>query len=175
VVDIPFELRPTIPEQGISASEHGLGHSDKVDEHLRRLAEREGVPFTVTDHVPKTHKAMVMAEVAREEGVHGPVHRAIFEAYFGHGEDIGDETVLLRIATEHSIAPERVVEAWAEGAYEERLHAFYHLGLDLGVDSTPAALICNELLIGTRPYGVIRDAVQRCLVTSDNVAEAVED
>lgn len=175
MVDIPFELRPDVPDEGISSAAHGLEHDDRVKRHLRRLAEKEGIPFQEVDLLPNTHKAMLMAESARDEGVYPRVHTAIFAAYFGDGEDIGDETVLLRVARENGLDPRKVVEAWASGKHEERLHAFRHLGEDLGVTATPAALICNELMIGSRPYGVIRDAVGRCLVTAENVAEKVSE
>lgn len=169
VIEIPFELRPDIPEAGISASEYDLVHSERVEEHLVRLAREEGIPYVNTDLIPNTHKAMVVAEVGRDAGVHERVHRAIFGAYFGEGRDIGDETVLLDVSAQSGLEPEKVVEAWADGRYEERLHGYYHLALELGIDQTPAALICNELIIGSRPYGVLRDAVDRCLVTRENV------
>ena len=45
----------------------------------------------------------------------------------------------------------------------------------MGIDSTPAALICNELLIGSRPYQVLRDSIDRCLVTADNIEDEAAD
>ncbi|GAB4278597.1 MAG: DsbA family oxidoreductase [Coriobacteriia bacterium] len=174
IVRVPFELRPDIPDAGISAREHGLEHSDKVEAHIQRVAAQEGLPYSPVDHIPKTHKAMVMAEVARDEGIHPAVHKAIFRAYFGEGADIGSESVLLRIAEDEGLDTEEVVEAWSSGRYRERLHAFRHLADDLGVTATPAALICNELMIGSRPYGTIRDAVERCLLTEANIERAAE-
>jgi predicted DsbA family dithiol-disulfide isomerase len=175
VVHIPFELRPDAPAGGISARAAGLEHSERVEDHLRRLAAEEGIPYDTQDSIPNTHKAMALAESARDAGLHQTVHEAVFRAYFGEGRDIGDETVLLDIAAASGLDPEDVVDAWATGRHEDRLHAFMHLGSDLGVRATPAALICNELLIGTRPYGVIRDAVDRCLVTRDNVEQRTRE
>jgi hypothetical protein len=48
------------------------------------------------------------------------------------------------------------------------------VGLHLGIDSTPAALICNELLIGSRPYAVFKDALDRCLITPENVQQVAD-
>ncbi len=169
---MPFELRPDIPDEGISASEHGMGHSERVDAHVRRLAEDEGVPLAFVDHIPKVHKAMLMGELARDVGAYDAVPGGIFHAYFGEGRDIGDESVLLRVASENGLDGQDVAAVWASGRYEERLHSYHQRGVDLGVDATPSALICNELMIGTRPYGVIRDAVEHCLVTEANVETA---
>lgn len=175
---VPFELRPDAPAEGVSAREHGLTHSARVEERLLQLAEEAGQPMVLPDLVPNTHAAMVLAEFARDLGpdVHRAAHLGIFRAYYGRGEDIGSREVLLGVARETGLAADEVVAAWGDGRYDGRLHEFYHLALHLGIDSTPAALICNELLIGSRPYGVIRDAVQRCLVTPAAIeAEADPD
>lgn len=171
LVHVPFELRPDIPEGGISAKEHGLGHSEKVEEHMARLAREGGFEMHIPDLLPRTHRALVMGEVARDQGIHRPVHRAIFSAYFADERDLGDETVLLDVAAAAGLDPADVRRAWESGSHEDRLHSFRHLATSLGVDATPSALICNQLIIGSRPYGVIRDALERCLVTEENLEE----
>ncbi len=161
---IPFELKPAMPEEGIDLAEVGSGHSDRVDEYLRRTAKKEGFPFAQPGFLPNTHKALVLGEVARDAGssTHQEAHRAIFNAYFGEGLDIGSRQVLLEIAEEVGMKAEEVEHAWDEGVHEERLHSFRHLAASLGLDATPAALICNELIVGSRPMGVLRDALKRC-------------
>jgi len=173
-VPVPFELRPDVPPEGISAAEHGLTHSERVEQRLLELAEEAGHPMVLPDLVPNTHLAMVMGEYARDLGddVFWRVHQAVFDAYFGEGSDIGRRDVLLDVAAAQALDPAAVERSWDEGAYDRRLHEFYHLTMHLGIDTTPAALICNELLIGSRPYGVLRDAVERCLVTPATIGEA---
>lgn len=170
VVHVPYELRPDSPREGISAKEHGLEHSEKVDEHLERLARDGGFPLLLQDLLPNTHLALVMAERARDEGLHSAVHDSIFRAYFGEGLDIGDADVLKGIAHDAGMDLGALEKAWEDGRYEERLRSFAQLGKSLGVTSTPSALICNELVIGSRPYAVIRDAVERCLVTEESLS-----
>lgn len=169
---VPFELRPGMPEEGLSASRDGLGHSERVDDHLRRVAREEGAAMKLPDLIPKTHRALVMAEVARDAGpdVHWRTHMSIFGAYYGDGEDISDKGVLLRVARRIEGLDAAAVEAaWDDGAMEERLHGFRHVALRLGIDSTPAALVCNELLIGSRPYEVLKSAVDECLLTPEGL------
>ncbi|MDI6900756.1 MAG: DsbA family protein [Anaerosomatales bacterium] len=168
---VPFELRPRIPREGISAAEHGLGHSERVERRMLELAEEAGLPMELRDHVPNTHRAMLMAELSRDLGwaQHWRTHMAIFRAYYGDGRDIGDDAVLLDVAEKSGLDPREVQASWDEGRYEERLHEFGHVALHLGVTATPSALICNELHIGSRPYGVLREAVQRCLITEQDL------
>ncbi|MDZ4064255.1 MAG: hypothetical protein U1E22_06245, partial [Coriobacteriia bacterium] len=65
--------------------------------------------------------------------------------------------------------------AWDTGTYDGRLHKFRQMAISLGLDSTPAALICNELLVGSRPYRVLADALERCMVTPGNVVQQAEE
>lgn len=168
VLHVPFELRPEMPAEGFSADAHGLRHSARVESFLVRLSEREGLELCIQDHMPNTHRALVLGEVARDAGgdVHSAVHAAIFDAYFARGEDIGQADVLLGVARAAGLRPDLAVAAWRDGTYDARLRSFAELAANLGVSSTPAALVCNELLIGTRPYRQVAEAVERCLVTA---------
>jgi predicted DsbA family dithiol-disulfide isomerase len=178
IVLTPFELRPDMPEEGYQKSElEEAGHSDRVRDHLLGLAEREGFPMVIPPFLPKTHLALTLVEMARDQGEesHLKMHHAVFGAYFEHNRDIGSRDVLLGLASDHGMDTKQVVTAWDEDGYAERLHQFRHLAMHLGLESTPAALICNELLIGSRPYAVFRDAVDRCLVTPESVEEELAD
>lgn len=170
---VPYELRPRMPLEGIPTSDIG-GHSAHVQEHMRRMATEGGLPLVFPDFVPHTHLALSLAEYARDLGpeAHEALHEAIFAAYSGHGENIGDRTVLLRIAEEHALDMSEVIHAWDDGLYDERLHRFMHLAMSMGISATPAALICNELFIGTRPYRVLEESLERCMSKPDKLAVA---
>lgn len=171
LVLVPFELRPDAPAEGLSAAAEGLGHSERVEQHLIKAAKEEGRDMVLPDLVPNTHLAMALAEYARDLGeeTHRRVHTAIFDAHYTAAADIGQRDVLLAIAREAGLDPDAVTTMWDDGRYDGRLHEYVHLAMHLGIDSTPAALICNELLIGSRPYGVLREAVQRCLLTPETI------
>jgi predicted DsbA family dithiol-disulfide isomerase len=166
---VPFELRESIPFEGWSASAHGLRHSERVEQFIFREAEQSGLRMLdpMPDLLPNTHQAIVMSEVARDAGpeTYRRVHGAIFRAYYSEGRDIADRDVLLDIAGSSGLDAEAVRGAWASDRYEQRVHAMRHLALSLGISSTPASLICNELLLGTRPYKLLAESLERCLLT----------
>jgi predicted DsbA family dithiol-disulfide isomerase len=170
---VPYELRPGLPEEGVPIAEVG-GHSARVNEHMKRMAKEGGIGLTFPHFVPNTHLAIVLAEYARDLGpeAHEAVHEAISEAYNAHAENIGKRDVLLRIAEDHALDPYDVAQAWGEGRYEERIHQFFHLALALGISATPSALICNELFIGSRPYAVLEESLERCLITPEKIEAA---
>jgi predicted DsbA family dithiol-disulfide isomerase len=173
LVLVPFELRPTLPAEGVDIGQLGGGHSEKVVEHMKRMATEGGVELTFPEFVPNTHYALALGEFARDLGpeAHEAVHDAIFEAYNARGEDIGSEKVLLRIADERALDPAQVLLAFADGRYDARLHQFHHLALAFGVNATPSALICNELFIGSRPYKVLEQAIDGCLIDEHNISQ----
>jgi predicted DsbA family dithiol-disulfide isomerase len=177
LVLVPFELRPSAPPGGLSALAEGLTHSERVEKRLLEHAEEAGKPMVLPDLVPNTHLAMVMAEFARDidPTTHWRVHMAVFDAYYGQGRDIGDSEVLLGVARECGLDEGALKQAWDDGRYEQRLHEYDHVAQHLGIDTTPAALICNELLIGSRPYGVLRDALDRCMIRPGNVVSEEAD
>lgn len=161
---VPFELRPTMPEEGVSVREAGLEHPPHVEAHLLREAREGGFPYQPPERVPKSHDALVLGELGRDAGEdeHWQVHEAIFRAYFGQGRDIGSRAVLLDIAEEQALDRDELVRAWDDAEYDARLEAFARIALGLGVTATPAILVCDELFIGSRPFKVLEAAVQRC-------------
>jgi predicted DsbA family dithiol-disulfide isomerase len=171
----PYELRPGLPAEGVPIDQIG-GHSAKVEEHMRRMAREGDLGLTFPRFVPNTHLALALGEYARDLGpeAHEAVHEAIFEAYNARSEDIGDEEVLLRVAEARALDTDDVRLAFEEGRYDERIHQFLHLAMAMGVSATPSALICNELFIGSRPYRVLEESLERCLVTPDKIEVGAE-
>ena len=165
VVEVPFELREALPPEGESAAASGLTHSEHYEQHVVKEAAAHGLAMHLPDLIPNTHRAFVMGEVARDAGpeMYRRVSDGIFAAYFGDERDIGDADVLLDVARATGLDPAAVEAAWGSGRYEQRLHSYRHLALAMGISATPAALICNELVIGSRPLKVLEEAVQRCL------------
>jgi len=172
LVLMPFELRPTLPGEGVPISEIGGGHSQKVEEHMMRMAAEGGLRLTLAQFVPNTHYALALGEFARDRGseIHEAVHDSVFSAYNADGRDIGGLDIVMEIAENHGFDRTEVEVALTEGLYDDRLHQFYHLAQSFGITATPSALICNELFIGSRPYAVLEEALSRCLVTEHNIA-----
>ncbi|MDZ4168737.1 MAG: DsbA family protein [Coriobacteriia bacterium] len=163
---VPFELRPTLDARGVSMEAFGGGHSERVEEHMQLMAREGDLLLASPGFMPNTHLALSLGEFARDGGpqVHELVHEALFAAYNGHAADIGEMDVLVRIAQECGLSAEEARGALDAGTYDERLHQFRHMALSFGIEATPAALICNELLIGSRPYRVLEESLRHCLV-----------
>ncbi len=94
----PFELHPEIPSAGIDRREAPSPQRVAMYEHLRSLAVEAGLPFQRPPRVVNSHRALEAAEFAREQGKFDAYHRALFDAYWAQGRDIGDAAVLVELA-----------------------------------------------------------------------------
>lgn len=161
----------------MALAELGGEHSDRVTDHMFRMAREQGVPFRVVTHVPNTHRALALGEFARDRGVetHQRVHASIFTAYQGEGLDIGSPEVLAGIAEDAGLDAAELAEVWETGRYDKRLDEYRAFAIAIGVRVTPTALICNELLIGSRPYGALEAALGRCMVSPDESGTGVAE
>lgn len=68
LVTVPYELRPSIPSPGVSASEKGLRRSERVEAKTIEIAAAEGETMVIPDLMPDTHLAMVPGENGRGRG-----------------------------------------------------------------------------------------------------------
>jgi predicted DsbA family dithiol-disulfide isomerase len=74
------------------------------------LAVERGVRLRRPTLQPRSRRAQEAAEFARESGRFDAMHCALFEAYFGRGEDIGSLEVLVRVGRRAGL-PEKALRA----------------------------------------------------------------
>lgn len=102
----PFQLQPDQPTAGVPRREHfarAFGSWERAEAAFDRVAAlgaAEGVPFRM-DLVrtePNTVGAHVLLQWAQDRDAGPAVARALFDAFFRHGADIGDRAVLAAVA-----------------------------------------------------------------------------
>ncbi len=95
----PYELMPHLPPGGLSR-ELALGrrYPRQYYERLGEQAREEGLSFRLPERLYNTHLAHQAALFAEAVGRGWEMHRALYCAYWGEGEDIGDRDVLCRLA-----------------------------------------------------------------------------
>jgi predicted DsbA family dithiol-disulfide isomerase len=72
---------------------------------VRELAETTGLQIERPAFVPRTRKAHEIVKFAGLNGMGAAMDKAVFEAYFGRGADIGRIDVLVEIATSLGLDP----------------------------------------------------------------------
>ena len=116
------------------------------------LAERLGVKIHLPPVQPRSRLAFEGAEFARDAGKLDAYTRAVHEAFFQRGSDIGQATILADIA--HGVGLERTafLAALADHRHLPRVLEQEREAHELGIHSVPSVVIGDYLIPGCVPY-----------------------
>ena len=160
----PYELHPEIPPEGIDRSGGDSGRAAS-HEHLRALAEDAGLTFRPTTRVPNSHRSLEAAEFAREQGAFAPYHRALFEAYFGQGRDIGDVEVLAELGAASGLDPAALRDALVSKRYASLVDEATEEARGWDVTGTPTVIFENGErrlpIVGAQEYALFQNVARR--------------
>jgi len=152
-----LEIHPDTPVSGMPVQE--LGYADELwrqmMDNLNAMGKAEGIHFREHDFTTNSHRALLLAEAAREEGaaVFYRLHRRLFTAYFTEGLNIGDTAVLSALAAECGVGDSMVERAWREERYEQQLQRYLAAAHELEVRATPTIFFGREIrLNGALPF-----------------------
>jgi predicted DsbA family dithiol-disulfide isomerase len=160
-----LEIHPETPAGGRPVSE--LGYSPdrwaRMMENLEGMGKAEGIVFSERAFTTNSHKALLLAEAAKEEGskVFEALNEGLFHAYFTEGRNIGDPRVLREIAQAAGIPAGRLEQAWSDAVYEERLSRDREAAARIGVTGIPTFIIDDRwVLEGAVPVETLREAAK---------------
>jgi predicted DsbA family dithiol-disulfide isomerase len=129
-----------------------------MTDHVRGMFERAGLAYNPNpDIVPNSRLALRLTELARDRGLHKPVHDRLMDAYWSEGKNIGEPETLRAIAAEAALDD---VNAVFDGdAYLDRVLASTSEAQSLGISGIPAFLLDGKLLVlGAQPREVFERA-----------------
>jgi predicted DsbA family dithiol-disulfide isomerase len=103
-----------------------------------------------------------VTELARDRGLHEPVHTRLMHAYWSEGRDLGDDDVLLELVTEAGLDRDEAAETIAEDRYVDRVTASTQEANRIGINAIPAFVLDRRLLVlGAQPEMVFEQAVNQ--------------
>lgn len=147
-----LEIHADNPAEGCLPSE--LGYSteqwSRMTSQLDALAAAEGVRFSGQHCTTNSHRALLLAEAAKELGSETfyALHRGLFESYLCEGHNLADEAVLRDLLTMLDIDSGLADRAWSEPRYAQRLRDNALAARELGVDATPTFFFNRKPLRG---------------------------
>ena len=158
---LPFELNPDMPPGGENLTDHlarKYGSSpDQVArsrDMLRARGEAVGIGIHLDgdSRIYNTFDAHRLLHWAWLEGRQTALKNALFTAHFTHGRDPGDHGLLVRLAEEAGLAPERAREILSTGDYADEVRRLEREKLERGVVSVPTIVFDDEsALVGSQP------------------------
>ena len=161
-----LEIHPETPAEGRPVSELGypLEQWARMMENLDRMGKAEGVVFSERTFTTNSHKSLLLAEAAKEEGqdIFEALNEGLFRAYFTEGRNIGDPRVLREVAEAAAVPSGRIGQAWSDPAYEERLARDHAEATGIGITAVPTFIVDGRWIIeGAVPVEMLREVAKK--------------
>ena len=164
-----LEIHPDTPVEGKPVT--ALGYSNErwqqMMDNLSGLAAEEGVSLREHDFTANSHKALLLAEAAKDAGhdIFYALHRRLFTAFFEDGLNIGDTTALTGLAADCGVPQELIRNAWSDTQYEKKLQENLAAAGKYNVHSTPTVFFSEQhRLDGALPYARFLEAARAGLI-----------
>jgi predicted DsbA family dithiol-disulfide isomerase len=158
-----FEIHPDTPQEGmlLSAMFPQLD-SQNMFRHLRDMAAPYGITFTDISRISNSRMSLEASEFAKEQGMFDQFHRALFQAYFSKGMDIGNLEVLTQIGHESGLDRDSLAQSLQTGKYRPRIEHMRKEATRLGVNAAPTFIIEDrDRIIGAQPIDVFRKKLRK--------------
>jgi predicted DsbA family dithiol-disulfide isomerase len=127
------------------------------------MLDEAGLPHAERlEKVPNSRRALMLAELARDRGLLGALHPALFDAYWSRGLDIGDERVLIEEGAAVGLDPDEIGAALGEERYLGRVQQQTRDAIEIGAGGVPAWVIDRRALVpGAQPHDVFTHVLER--------------
>ncbi|HEX8665241.1 MAG TPA: DsbA family oxidoreductase [Beijerinckiaceae bacterium] len=165
---LPFELNPDMPPQGMARADYrarkfGAERAAALDANIQAVGAEEGIRFAFERQArtPNTRRAHMLIAHASGQGRGGAVVDALFRAYFEDGRDIGDEAVLLDIASEVGLDRHGAAAALRDDEVRRMVVQAEGRAGELGISGVPFFIVERAFAVsGAQPAEAWVEALQ---------------
>jgi len=159
---MPYYLRPDTPPEGMELPAHVKAHMKGMQTHLVQMANAAGLRMIFPDRIPNTRLAHEATEYARQKGKANEFHQAVFDCYYGRGEDISRWEVLQQAAKEAGLDADEMREQVEQGKFTALVSEQVRQAAELGIDGVPTYILNDRYaIVGAQPYEVFEQAIQQ--------------
>jgi len=157
---LPFDLHPEYPAEGIPRADLHARYGEEQMGQTRRMVEECGYTYNPPpDVVPNSRKALEVTELARDLGLHEPVHTRLMDGYWAEAQNIGDEDTLLSLVAEAGLDRSEAADVLSDGRYLPRIAESTREAHAVGINAIPSFVLDNRLLlVGAYPKEVFERA-----------------
>ena len=165
----PFELNPDMPAEGEDVTQHLSrkygANPEQLNASRQVLKERGasvGFEFGERSRVWNTFDAHRLLYWAGLQGRQRDLKHALLKAYHGHGDNPGNEDVLVRCAVEAGLDEVETRDVIQTGHYATEVRAAEAFFQRAGIRSVPAIIVNEKHLIsGGQPPEVFEQALRQ--------------
>jgi len=154
----PFELNPTMPEEGQNLQEHmaqkygsSKAQGEENRQRLTDLGTSLGFTFAFTDasrmvNTFKVHQLLHWAGLQDDNKEH-ELKLVLFEAYFSDQKDVSDDNVLLSAAISIGFDTKDTLKVLQDEPYANDVRQRQKLWVDKGVSGVPSMVFSNKYMV----------------------------
>ncbi len=150
----PFELNPDMPISGIDRVSYrtqkfgSWERSLALDTDVAAAGKRVGINFRhdLMARTPNSFQAHRLILLAGHDQMQNAVVDALFNAYFTEGRDIGETSVLVEIAGEAGLDPERALKFLLSNVGADEIRNQEQSAMNAEISGVPTFIVDNEVI-----------------------------
>lgn len=166
-----FELRPE-PVPTLRPEDEYLPRA--WEQSVYPMARQLGVEMRLprVSPQPRTAKAFELLAMARDAGLDDAYSVRVLKAFFQEEQDIGDPDVLVRLAADAGLDPDKARQALAEGTYTARHQdALRHAQEEMKIQAVPTFVIGDYIFRGVPAKSALETALNELLTQESQSPE----
>jgi predicted DsbA family dithiol-disulfide isomerase len=158
----PFYLRPDTPPEGMELPDYVKARMAETNARLKKMASAAGLEMVFPTRIPNTRLAHESTEYARENGKLLEYHRAVFDKFYGKGEDISQWNVLRDAARSVGLDADEMQREVESGRYTAQVNAMVREAQQIGISGVPTYVLNDRYaIVGAQPYEVFLQALKK--------------
>jgi predicted DsbA family dithiol-disulfide isomerase len=160
---VAFPLHPETPDTGRSLEDLFAGRGLDIPRmlaHLQRTADDLDLPFGPRTMTYNSRRAQELSKWAEDQGHGQAFHQSVFQAYFAHGRNIAQTTVLRDLAASAGLDPEQAEQVLAQGRYADAVDRDWEHSRRMGITAVPTFVCKGRGLVGAQSYEALTELVK---------------
>ncbi len=159
-----FPLHPDTPAEGMSLEALFPGRDlTPFRTRMQALMQEAGLPYGERTHTYNSRLAQELAKWAEsqlDDAALDALHRALYEAYFVAGANIGDIEVLSELGAAAGLDQHALRTALDQGRCKEDVDADWQQAMEHGITGVPSFFARDLIVVGCQPYEVLERFVR---------------
>ena len=165
-----FQLNPLLPETGISRKEYLASkfgnetNSSNIYKRIENAGQLVGIKFNFNkiQVQPNSLQAHRLIAFIQTKQPNSDIVEAVFRNFFIDGQDIGEPSVLEKIALNYNISKTEIIRYMSSNKNRRKLFEENKKAQEMGIQGVPFFIFNNKIVVsGARPVEILQTALSK--------------
>ena len=120
----------------------------------------EGLPYGTRTHTYNSRLAQELGKWAVTQPGGEAIHKALFQAYFVAGQNLGNVAVLAGVARETGLDEAAAMEVLTQRTFSDAVTADWERAMGMGLTGVPTFIAGGYGMVGAQPLEQLRGLMQ---------------